>query len=161
MLNSVVFAVLLLASCLYALRRGGAPERIGAVVYLLAAFGTLAVVSNPAGRYAAVEVGIVVIDLLMLAALFTLALRAERFWPIWATGIHIIAAAGHAIKLAEPELMRWAYAFVLAFWSYPMLLILVIGTRGHQARLKRAGVDPSWSRFSGPSEGMQTNSPSG
>ena len=152
MLNSIVFAVLLLLSCSYALWRGGTPERIGAIVYLLAAFGTLAVVSGPAGRYSTVERGIVVIDLLMFAVLFILALRAERFWPIWATGLHMITTAAHAIKLTEPELMRWAYAFVLAIWSYPLLLIIVIGTWNHQRRLKRNGLDPSWSRFSDRSD---------
>lgn len=159
--NSTVFLVLLLASCFYALWRGGPPERIGAVIYLLAAFATLMAVFGAAGRYNSVEPGILIIDGVMLAALLILALRAERFWPIWATGLHAVAMAGHAVKLMEPEVIRWAYAFALAFWSYPMLLVLVLGTRRHQARLKQNGADPSWSNSFDPSDGTPPIGPDG
>ena len=34
---------------------------------------------------------------------------------------------------------------MLVFWSYPMLLLIVLGTFRHQQRLARFGADRSWS----------------
>ncbi|MFL6845355.1 MAG: hypothetical protein ACJ8ER_10800 [Allosphingosinicella sp.] len=45
-------------------------------------------------------------------------------------------------------MIRMAYAFVLAFWTYPMLLMIVLGTWNHQRRLAKFGVDKSWSSSS-------------
>ncbi|HYD35969.1 MAG TPA: hypothetical protein VEA60_00025, partial [Allosphingosinicella sp.] len=74
---------------------------------------------------------------------------AERFWPLWAIALHLIGTAGHVVKAMDPLVFPKAYAFVLAFWSYPMLALLVLGTWNHQKRLARNGVDKSWSTFSG------------
>lgn len=62
-------------------------------------------------------------------------------------GLHLIGTAGHAVKAVDPHVIPKAYAFILAFWSYPMLLLLVAGTWNHQKRLAKYGVDKSWSHF--------------
>jgi hypothetical protein len=36
---------------------------------------------------------------------------------------------------------------MLAFWIYPQLLVLVLGTWRHQRRAKTIGADRSWSTF--------------
>jgi hypothetical protein len=43
------------------------------------------------------------------------------------------------------RIIQRVYAFILAVWAYPVLLLLVIGTRRHQKRLSRFGSDESWS----------------
>jgi hypothetical protein len=156
MLKLLVFNSLLLVCCGYALLRGGAPERFGAGIFLVATASTVLAASGPASRFGSVELGILIVDVGMLLALSILALRAERFWPLWVTALQLIGAAGHAIKLADPEGFPWTYAFALAFWSYPMLLILALGTWRHQMRLAKFGVDRSWSSSwgrSGPTRG--------
>jgi hypothetical protein len=140
-----VFYSLLAASCLYALLRGGPPERIGAGIFAISALLSTAAVSAHPIRYISIEVGVLAVDLAMLAALLALALRAERFWPLWVSALHIIGTAGHAVKAFDPEVLRLGYAFAMAFWSYPMLLLLVAGTWCHRKRLKRNGADISWS----------------
>jgi hypothetical protein len=72
-----------------------------------------------------------------------LALRAERFWTLWIAALQIIGTAGHAVKFVDPEIIQRVYAFILAVWAYPVLLLLVIGTRRHQKRLSRFGSDES------------------
>jgi len=47
-----------------------------------------------------------------------------------------------------PELLPQAYFVIAAIWAYPMLIVLTIGTYRHQQRLRRFGVDRSWSDFS-------------
>lgn len=159
--NYVIFDVLFLACCIYAIWWGGAPERIGAAIYLMGVLFTQVAASGAAARFSSVEVGILVVDVAMLLALLVLTVCAERFWPIWVTALHAISTAVHAVKLADPEVIRWAYAFALAFWSYPMLALLAWGTWNHQKRLAKFGVDKSWSSSSGRSETRPPTGPIG
>jgi hypothetical protein len=152
MLQSLIYDMLTLGCWLYAIFRGGAPERIGATVLLVGSALTFVAVSGPASRFTSVENGVFAVDVLALLTFLILALRAERWWPIWTAALQTIGTTAHAVKLVDPTVIRWAYAFALAFWSYPMLFLLVIGTWNHQRRLARNGVDKSWSSSSDRSE---------
>ena len=145
----VFFYLLLLVCCGYALLRGGAPERIGAAIYAVGTGLTVLARGEAAIRYGSVEVGALIVDVAALIAFLVLALRARRLWPLWMTAFQAISSAGHIAKLADPEMIRWAYAFLLGIWSYPMLLLLAIGTYNHRQRLKRFGSDPAWSLLKG------------
>ncbi|HEV2816490.1 MAG TPA: hypothetical protein VGW40_04615 [Allosphingosinicella sp.] len=150
MVKFLFFNALLLACCGYAFLRGGAPERIGAAIFAIGTGLTVVAASSPATRFASLEVGILIVDGAALVGFLILALFAERYWPSWLTALQAIGTAGHAIKLADPEGFPWAYAFALAFWSYPMLLLIALGTFRHQRRVAKFGVDRSWSSFSAP-----------
>lgn len=160
MVKLLFFNALLMACCGYALWRGGAPERIGAAIILFGTALTVVAASGSANRFGSVEVGIFVVDVAGSVAFLILALRAERFWPLWMTALQAIETAGHAVKLVDPIVMRWAYAFVLAIWMYPMLVLLAVGTWRHQTRLTRFGEDRSWSNFSAPSAPQPEAGPS-
>jgi hypothetical protein len=152
MVTNLFFDFTLLVCCGYAFWRGGSPERIGASIFVAAVVLTRVAVSGAATRYSSIEAGILVVDIATLVALLALALRADRFWPLWVAALQFIGAAAHAVKLVDPNVIRWAYAFALAFWSYPMLFLLALGTWNHQKRLTRNGVDRSWSSSSSRSD---------
>jgi hypothetical protein len=149
MIESLIYDGLVFACWLYAMLRGGAPERICASILFFGSALTYAAVSEPAVRFASVEAGVFVVDVAALLGFMIVALCAERFWPLWITALQIIGTAGHAVKLVDPHVLRWGYAFALAFWSYPMLALLIAATWNHQKRLRLHGVDKSWSSFSG------------
>jgi hypothetical protein len=149
MIKLVAFNVLLFACCGYALLRGGAPERIGAAIYAVGTGLTVIARQEAAIRYGSIEFGALIVDLAALIAFLVLALRARRFWPLWIAAFQAVGTAGHIARLADPEMMRWTHAFLLGIWSYPMLLLLAIGTHNHQQRLKRFGSDPAWSPLKG------------
>jgi hypothetical protein len=151
MVKLAFFYLLLLACCGYALLRGGAPERIGASIFAVGTGLTVLARHEAATRYGSVEAGVLIVDVAALIAFLVLALLARRLWPLWITAFQAIGTAGHLAKLADPEMIRWAYAFLLGIWSYPMLLLLALGTFNHQRRLKRFGEDKSWSSSSGRS----------
>jgi hypothetical protein len=136
----------LLAICwLYAWFRGGPPERIGATILAVGSVLSLAALSRGAGRFGSVEFGIFLVDVATLVGFLILALLAKRFWPLWLTALQAVGIAGHAVKLVDTATIPLAYAFILALWSYPMLLLIALGTWRHQRRLARFGTDPSWS----------------
>lgn len=143
----------LLAICwVYAWFKGGPPERIGATILAVGSVLSLAALSSGAGRFGSVEVGIFLVDVATLFGFLILALLAKRFWPLWLTALQAVGIAGHAVKLVDTATIPLAYAFILAFWSYPMLLLIALGTWRHQRRLARFGTDPSWSSSSAGSD---------
>lgn len=151
MLPIEIFYAMVVLCCGYAWTRGGPPERWGAGIFLAAGVLTQAALSAPAVRFNDVEVGVLIVDVAMLGALVLLAVRAERFWPLWVTALQLIGTAAHAIKASNPEGLRLAYSLALSLWGYPMLLLLAAGTWWHRRRLARFGVDRSWSISSSPS----------
>jgi hypothetical protein len=143
-LNIVVYGLLLTACWTYAVIRGGSPERLGTTI--LAVFSLLTATAIPDNtRFRFLESGVLVIDVLCLAAFVMLALRAERFWPLWVAALQLLGVASHGVKFSEPGLIPTTYAFMLAIWSYPMIALMIAGTARHQARLRKFGSDRSWS----------------
>lgn len=161
MLEGRPYYILLVLCWLYALLKGGPPERIGATILAVGSTITMAAISSRSGRFGSVELGVFLVDVAGMLAFIILALRAERYWPLWVTALQIIAVGGHAIKAADPDTIPRAYAFAMAFWSYPMLLLIALGTWRHQQRLARNGVDPSWSTFSARSDRAPPRGPTG
>ena len=139
-----VFLVLLIACCAFAFVKGGAPERSGMAIYAAGSVLTYLAVSAPPIRFKGVEVGVFIIDVCVLASFIILALRADRFWPIWVSALQGLGVLGSLAMLLHPRVIPWAYAVVLSIWSYPILLLMAVGTFNHQRRLKANGADPSW-----------------
>jgi len=139
------FVALLTVCTAYAFLAGGAPERIGAAAYALAAGATHLIVTAHSERWMTVEMGVFIVDALVFVIFVLLALRANRFWPIWVSAFLGLGVLGHLGRLAGPDVFWWAYAVILTIWSYPILAAIAVGTWLHRRRLALYGVDPSWS----------------
>ena len=120
------YAILFLVSA-YAFLRGRSDERIAVATCILATFATNFVYS-PTGSYVGVERGVLLVDLGALAAFTFLALRSDRFWPLWVAGLQLTTVIAHALKGVQLDLMPQAYAAAARFWVYPIFLIIVVGT---------------------------------
>lgn len=128
MINKYIFWLLLLAICVYAFARGREDERFAALVCLFASIATAIVISPWTVRYSSVETGVFLVDSATLAAFTLLALRSNRFWPLWVAGLQLTTSMSHFLKAIELGLPPQAYAAAERFWSYPILLIIIIGT---------------------------------
>lgn len=129
----------------YAVMRGGAPERLAGILQLAAAALTRAFFLSSGSPYLTVEFGILAVDVALLAALVALALYADRFWPIWLAALQALGAGAHLVKAIEPSVVSMAYAILVIAWSYPMVIILAVGTLRHRRRLAAVGADLDWS----------------
>ena len=105
---NLFYLALLVACCAYALWYGGAPERWGAAIIAVGSVLTTALTSAPVLRFRSVELGVLGVDVVALLAFLVLALRAERFWPLWVTALQVVGLVGHLAKLASPEVIPWA-----------------------------------------------------
>ena len=154
-----LFLVLLVACCFYAFTRGAAPERIGMAVYATGSVLTFVAVSAPPIRFHGVEVGVFFIDVCVLISLIVVALRANRFWPIWVSALQGLGVLGSLAMMLHPRVIPWAYAVVLSIWSYPILALIALGTVLHRRRLARHGADRSWVSSFGRSDRMPPAGP--
>ncbi len=77
------------------------------------------------------ESEIFAIDIVALLALIYLAIKSDRFWPMWAAAFHLLAVTIHTAMMVAPQITPWAFATGAVFWAYPMLLALAIGSREH------------------------------
>jgi hypothetical protein len=138
MFGPLIFIPLLAAVCFYAWLRGGPDERIIATTCLAGTAATLLAISPLHQRYSGVEEGLMLVDLAVLVGFVVVALRSDRFWPLWVAGLQLTTSIGHLLKGIDQELLPRAYGAALQFWSYPILLILVVGTYRRHRRLQQA-----------------------
>jgi hypothetical protein len=76
------------------------------------------------------------VDLALLGALSWVALRSDRWFPIWFTGLHLVAVTSHLASIIAPGFSPRVYFLVQAVWSIPMLATLATGV----ALDRRAGI---------------------
>lgn len=143
-IHILVFNLIQVLICGYAVWRGGQPERVVAVLLLVAAGLTYALPVVPR-EFDQLHWRVMAIDLVLLGALVGVALYAARFWPLWLAAVHLIAIAVHGAKAYRPMLLPWMYAVAVSQVAYIMLGLLLVGTIRHQQRRAAVGIDPDWS----------------
>jgi len=143
-MRTLVFLLLLVTSCLYALSRGGGPERwVAGIIIGMGALDPLVHVVTPL-EYATVDPGHLFIDVFAWLCLFAVALRANRFWPLCIVSLQTISIVAHSARLVDVTIHPKAYMIMQIASSYPLLVVLMVGTFYHQKRLKSIGTDRSW-----------------
>jgi hypothetical protein len=144
----VIFLGLMLLVCGFALWKGGLPERLVAMLFLIGAVCSMVFRVPYETRFGQMNLEIWITDFVMLVILVMVALFAERYWTIWMSSFQLVQVISHLPELLIPELLPQVHLLIISLWVYPMLLILVIGTWRHAQRTKTYGIDRSWSDFS-------------
>ena len=125
MLLNYLGAFALLSSCGVAMRWGGLDERLASIGFVLATITSRLFTES---NYGNTEFIVLMIDTALLAGLVLLALRSDRFWPMWAAAFQLVGTTVHFASMAETGDFKWAYAVGLIFWSYPVMIALMVGT---------------------------------
>jgi hypothetical protein len=134
--HKYIFLALLLLSCGYAIWRGNRDARIVGLICIAATIATRFAVSPITMRYSGVELGLFAIDAAVLAGFVAVALQSPRFWPLWVAGLQLTSSTSHLLKAVDIHLLPKAYGAAVALWSYPILVILAIGTWRGQRRMR-------------------------
>lgn len=132
-----LFRVLLALVALYAFVRGRRDEQHVGIIFVIGVIASELVLPPLRERYEGVETNLMLVDLSVLAGFLWVALRSDRFWPLWIAGLQLTAILGHVLKFFDIHLFARAYAAALFFWAWPMVLILAIGTWRTQRRNAR------------------------
>ncbi|HEY8592527.1 MAG TPA: hypothetical protein VIL42_06645 [Sphingomicrobium sp.] len=131
----ILFRILLACVAVAAFLWGRRDERVAGAVLVLGVIATHLVISPLASRFHGFETNVLVVDLLVFAGFLWVALRSDRFWPLWMAGLQLTAILGHLLKAVHVDLFFKAYAAAMVFWSYPIVIILGVATwRGYRRR---------------------------
>jgi hypothetical protein len=124
---------------------GGRPERCLAIAYWLDTVGSLLVTLDRLGAiYQRPEWGVAAVDLVMLGYAIHVTIKANRWWPIWFTAMHLIGLIAHLARMIETSIAPIAYQVMAAYVAYPLWMMIIAGVAGHELRLRRYGSDPDW-----------------
>ena len=136
-----IFRILLAIVALYVLFQGRRDERYVGIILVLGVIATHFAISPLSSRFAGVETHVMAVDIPVFGGFLWVALRSERFWPLWIAGLQLTTILGHVLKAVDAQLFSRAYGAALVFWSYPIVLILAIGTwRSHRRRQRESEV---------------------
>ncbi|PZN94248.1 MAG: hypothetical protein DCF31_10175 [Alphaproteobacteria bacterium] len=123
------FAILssgfMLLCCGIAWHWGGNEERFAAAGIALAVLVSNVVAD---GSYAHTEAGVLFVDIAVFCGLLFLALRSDRFWPMWAAAFQMVGTMVHFASIPQAGNFAWAYFVALIFWTYPVFIALAAGT---------------------------------
>jgi hypothetical protein len=133
-----LFRFLLLLVAAYAFLRGSRDERQVGIVLVIGVVATTLVLSPISNRYNGLETSVMLVDIAVFAGFLWVALRSDRFWPLWVAGLQLTTIIGHVLKAVDIHLFARAYGAALSFWGYPIVLILAIGTWRATRRARRA-----------------------
>lgn len=125
MLLLIAYNILLFTCCGYALVAGGQAGRYCAIMFIGASF--LTAFPGEVLQWETTSLGVFGIDLLCFFFLVVLALRFNRGWLIWGAGLQLAGVATHISTIAAPDFSPVAYQMLSAFWSIPLLLVMVAG----------------------------------
>jgi hypothetical protein len=140
----ILFWLLLAVSCGYALWRGRKYERIAALVFVSATVLSILGHSPIHSRYVGIETADLIVDTAVLIAVAAIALVSDRFWPLWVAGLQTVDSLSHLMKAIDADLVPHVYAAAERFWSYPILVILLVGAwRQHQRSRKERDAIPA------------------
>ena len=144
MLRIACFLTLLFLATLYALRKGGGPERAMALILIAMLAADQAFHLIVPARFTTLDAGHLAIDLAAAAATLVLALTAHRFWPLLATALQLLPLLAHSSRALDISVHPAAYLTMQVFASWLLPPLLALATWRHRRRLQCCGSDPSW-----------------
>lgn len=124
LINSLVWMLLVLCS-VYAAVAGGTTGRIGAALNVGATLATL--FAQDAMPWTQTHFPVLMVDVVLMVALFALAMKSQVYWPIWAAGFHLITVTGHAATLIAPDFRSSLYYYFNGMWAIFVQMAMVWG----------------------------------
>lgn len=137
--------LLLIFAIPFAVRKGGEPERLVAIVIaasLLCDVFNHMLFGDP--TWFDVNPGHFVIDLWSLLVFGWVALKANRGWPLWVCAAQLIVVMAHFAKLFEVDEARLSYWVLTQVPDSVELVVLIMGTAAHVGRCQRIGRYAEW-----------------
>lgn len=122
--------IVLLVTAATAFWRGGWPERLSASAMIVAWVATGVLYNSILLR--GTQAGPMLVDVMLMLALLFVALKSNRWWPMWACAFQALNVVLHFALLADEVLWRRASWIASSCFSYLAMLALLFGALGRR-----------------------------
>lgn len=140
--------ILVLVICGAALFWGGAPERIIAgswlIFFELTGFIYKRFIQAGGYQLQGVDAFLAANDFLMLVIWVTVALYANRNYPLWIAGMQLLAMTAHLARGMSEAISPFAYVLLIAAPGWFQLIFLGAGLTRHILRKRKYGKYRDW-----------------
>jgi hypothetical protein len=138
-------ALLLLYLFFRCRRDGGKPEQWTASVFIIGFLVEVAYnhIAQP-DSFRVLNPFFLALDLGTFVYLMWIALRANRWWPLWTTALQLIILSAHLAAYLKIPAMRGVYWAMTSLTNYPQYLIVFFGVIFHSRLKLRVGDYPDW-----------------
>ena len=120
--HKLLYYIVLVATVVAAFWRGARSERWGAVTALAGSLASTLTALN--ANWNGLIVQLLVVDLLVLASFWWLAIHSRRYWPYWVTGWQLVAVLVHLQRALFDDILPAPYALMTMYLAYPTLLLI-------------------------------------
>ena len=128
-----VWPAALMIVCGLAFWRGQDDERLAAAA-TLANWAITLLVSRPLSG--GTQWAVMAVDAVLLVLMVWLALRSNRYWPLFSAGFALLIVVTHITHALDTGVSGWAYLTATLIWSY--LILFTIGYGAWTAPYVRA-----------------------
>lgn len=140
----------------FAATRGDRPEQWCAIIIAGETLVDLALRQTIGQRtFSSFELSRFLLDLIVVTALFCVAMRANRVYPLAITAAQVFAVIGSVAVLLSTDGMAQALWAMTQMPIFLQLILLTGGTLAHRHRLARVGPYNSWSPRPGQAHGHE------
>ncbi|MBN9478727.1 MAG: hypothetical protein J0I52_00680 [Bordetella sp.] len=122
---ALIGAGVMVAIGLFALAKGGRPERIGAGTMLSAWF--LSILTQTYLGYAQIQWPMFLIDLGVLGVFIALVWKSPRTWPVWAAAFQLLTVASHVMVMMKLKPEISSFYTVLNMTAYGIMIAIAVG----------------------------------
>ncbi len=134
--HKLLYYIVLAATLAAAFWRGARSERLGAVTALAGSLASTLTALN--ANWSGLIIQLLVIDLLVLASFWWLAIHSRRYWPYWVTGWQLVAVLVHLQRALFDDILPAPYALMTMYLAYPTLLLILFASLQNQRRPSEA-----------------------
>lgn len=121
--------------CGLAIWRGGWPERTVAITLLVTMVLT-PLVQTGAGEHG-LEVGMFLVDTFFMLVVIAVALKSDRWWPLFCGAFAMLAAVSHLARTLDDQIGQFSYISATVMWSYGTVYALGAGVFELEWRKRR------------------------
>lgn len=124
---AILFWTMMLAACGYGFVLGGWEGKATTLVFVLASLATIASNRWVVLNWHQTNMMVLVVDFLTLSAMYLVAARSRRWWPLWVAAFQLNSVTAHIATVISPQFSNLVYQGYEGLWAIPSLLVMVIG----------------------------------
>lgn len=123
----IIYWMMTLCCCLYAAIEGGRPGRVGAGLIASITIVGFSIALMEQRSWGRTVYPLLMVDTACLLAFLLLALKGDRWWPLWTSACALATVTTHLASIVQIGIPPAVYHGLKGLWAIPMQLFMVRG----------------------------------